>query len=194
MAEKHDPEVIEKLRHEFKSLPLKWIALIEVPGERFFDVSMAALQVLVNEQDYHGVYITLNRPYSNIAEMILENGINSEKLYFIDGVSKQNLRPNELKRNDKVIYIESIKSLTDLSIALTQVFPKIESEKKFLFLDSISTLLIFNSPEVIGRFSHALTAKMRALGVSGAIISIPSDTEPAIRQMLSALCDKVIKI
>ncbi|MEW6295679.1 MAG: ATPase domain-containing protein [Candidatus Diapherotrites archaeon] len=194
MAEKHDPEVIEKLRHEFKGLPLKWIALIEVPGEKFFDVSMAALQVLVNEQDYRGVYITLNRPYSNMAQMISDNDINSEKLYFIDGVSKQNLRPNELKRDEKVIYIESIKSLTDLSIALTQVIPKIEAEKKFLFLDSISTLLIFNSPEVIGRFSHALTAKMRALGVSGAIVSIPSDTEPAIRQMLSALCDKVIKI
>lgn len=194
MAAVEDSEVIGKLRSEIKGLPREWIVLVETPGDMLMKVNTGMLKVLLNELDYSGIYVTLNRSYDNISQVMKGKGIKTNNLFFIDGVTLQNVTPDKVKREDGVIYIESIRSLTDMTIAVTQLVPKINSSKKFLFLDSLSTLLLFNSPELIGRFSHALTNKMRAMGVSGAIVSLPEELDPSFRQMLGALCDKVIKV
>lgn len=189
-----ESELLGRLRSEILDLPDEWIVLVETAGDKFLEVNLGMLNILLNEENYSGVYVTLNRSYENISSLMKSKGINLSNLFFIDGVTMQNIASNKLKTDERVIYIESIKSLTDMTIAVTQIVPRIDSKKKFLFLDSLSTLLLFNSPELIGRFSHALTIKMRAMGVSGAIVSIPEETDSNFRQMLGALCDKIIKV
>lgn len=53
-------------------------------------------------------------------------------------------------------------ALTDISIALTQAVEGIgEGKERFLFLDTLSTLMIYNNDKVVGKFAHSIVNKIR---------------------------------
>ena len=63
-------------------------------------------------------------------------------------------------------------------------------DNKFVLLDSISTLLIYNEPETISKFVHFLTVKMRVLNLS--VILIGLNENQGFLAELSQYCDKTI--
>lgn len=68
-------------------------------------------------------------------------------------------------------------------------------EKKCVFLDSITTVLLYNSLPRTIRFSQFLTQTLKKIGVDGVMVSIAkgATTDKLITE-LSKLCDEVINI
>jgi len=66
--------------------------------------------------------------------------------------------------------------------------------KKFVFFDSLTTMLIHNEPYVFARFIHSILTRMRLNGVGGVLISLTDSSNYDIRAEIAQLCDKVIKI
>ena len=64
----------------------------------------------------------------------------------------------------------------------------------FLFIDSITTMLIHNDPHIFARFIHNILTKMRLYGTGGLIISLEEKTNREVKAEIAQLCDKVIKI
>jgi archaellum biogenesis ATPase FlaH len=66
--------------------------------------------------------------------------------------------------------------------------------KKFIFIDSINTLLIYNQPNTLAKFIHSILTKMRINNVSGLLISLESETNKEVRAEIAQLCDGIIKV
>jgi hypothetical protein len=70
---------------------------------------------------------------------------------------------------------------------------KIEGDK-FIFIDSITSMLIHNESTSFARFIHGILTKMRISGASGLLISLEKETDNEIRAEIAQLCDKIVRV
>jgi len=95
-----------------------------------------------------GIYVSLNKSQKSIESILNKNRISTKKLFFIDCVS------NEKTRED-VLHI-SPRELDKLSYAI-RAFIKDIKDEKFIILDALSTLLIYNDENSVAEFVQKIT-------------------------------------
>jgi hypothetical protein len=180
---------IEKLVSELKDLPEDSIVLIETCADNVFQVALAAVKILTEKND-SGMVISASRPYANLLTNYKRNNIDTKKVFILDLLSKNH---NADIVAENVMFMKNASSLTDISLSINDYLKKIEG-KRFLFIDSINTMLIHNESMVFARFLHSILTRMRINGVGGLLISLTDKTNREVRAEIAQLCDKVIKI
>ena len=177
------------IRKELSNLPTAWIVMLETDPENMLDVSISTIKMLTSKS-YVGVVLSVSRPYSNLVNVYKRNKINIEKIFFIDCVTEN---PDKLqKKVDNVTYLE-YPYLTNISIALNSAINKIKGNK-FVYIDSITTLLIHNPTKTLVQFIHSVVTGLRIKGTNCLLISLKGKIHEEVRAEIAQLCDKVIKI
>lgn len=92
-----------------------------------------------------------------------------------------------------ILHVENASDLTSISISLTELMRGING-KKFIFIDSINSMLIHNSPDIFSKFIHSLLIKMRSNLTSGVLIILKDNSSEKVYDEIALLCDKIIKI
>jgi hypothetical protein len=95
-----------------------------------------------------GVYVSLNKPW-NATETML--GGQQNTLFFIDCVSDEHL-------TREVVHIKP-DDLETLKIAIKE-YLRLLKGKKFLFFDSLATLMIYNNENKVAQFIQEITATL----------------------------------
>ena len=147
--------------------------------------------LLLTDQNYNGIVLSASRPYSNLLKLYRNNNIDVKKLFILDCISKSHGKG--LEKAGNVLYLDGVSALTEISVSISKAIELIHY-KKFMFIDSITTMLIYNKPDIFGKFIHVILTKMRINGVSGLLISLVNETNKEIRAEIAQLCDKVIKV
>ena len=168
-----------------------YVALAVVDANKYQQTNTKIIAELT-KQNIPGVYVTLNRPYENVKEMLKKQKIDLDKVIFIDGVTKT--AGGEITKRADCLYIGGPKSLSDISIAMDQAIMGIPKKDKFLFFDSLSTLLIFNDASIVLKFVHFLAGKMRIWKVRGIIISLRRTKDKELIELLKENCDVVLDL
>jgi len=96
-----------------------------------------------------GIFISLNKTQKSTEEIFKKNGIDVDKIFFIDCVTSE-------KARDDVLHIKP-DDLDTLSEA-TITFIKDIDGNKFLVIDALSTLLIYNSENKVAKFVKDITS------------------------------------
>ena len=182
-------DVADVLAQELNNLPSDSIVYIETTPEKTLEVSNAIVKYFSSRND-KGVIVSGNRPYTTLMNLYRNNGIDVSKMFIIDCISKGLNGDNETRN---VSYVENLSSLTDISLSLDEHINNSVS-KKFIFFDSLTTMLLHNKPVILARFIHNILTKMRLSGVGGVIISLQDINNREVRAEIAQLCDKVIKI
>lgn len=180
----------KKLEKELSELSEDWIVLLETNVENALEISITAIKMLTNK-NYIGIVVSASRPYSNLMSLYKKNNIDTKKIFFLDCISKSQMA--KLEQADNVSYVEHINDLTSISICLSDCIKKIKGNK-FIFIDSITTMLIHNQPQTFAVFTHSILTKMRINHINGLLISLENETNKEVRAEIAQLCDKVIKI
>ena len=168
-----------------------YVALAVVDANKYQQTNTKIIAELT-KQNIPGVYVALNRPYENVKEMLKKQKIDLDKVIFIDGVTKT--AGGEITKRADCLYIGGPKSLSDISIAMDQAIMGIPKKDKFLFFDSLSTLLLYNDVSVVAKFVHFLSGKMRIWEVKGIIISLRRAKDKELIQELKEFCDVVLNL
>lgn len=95
-----------------------------------------------------GIYVSLNKTQKSMEEIFKKSGINTKKLFFIDCVTSK-------KTRDDVLHIAPDR-LDLLDSAVCEFIGDITGEK-FLVIDALSTLLIYNSEDSVAKFVKKMT-------------------------------------
>lgn len=190
MAQKSEKEIEQKI----EELPMEFIALIVSSAEIYSIAQEVVLKVLVGKKGMSGAYVTFNRPYSTLKVSIGEMGLDLSKLFFIDLITESAGGNAERCAADRCFYVSSPKNLTELSILMEQAMLRLPREGRFVFIDSISTMLIYNDSDTVLRFIHTLTGKMRLLGITGIIFLLDKESDEKFRAQVAQFCDKIIAI
>ncbi|MEM4267359.1 MAG: hypothetical protein QXK37_00855 [Candidatus Woesearchaeota archaeon] len=95
-----------------------------------------------------GVYLSLNKTQKSAEEALKKAGVKTDKLFFIDCVTSEKIR-------DDVLHIRP-ERLDLLSSAVTEFVRDIKGPK-FILIDAISTLLIYNDENKVAKFVKEIT-------------------------------------
>jgi KaiC/GvpD/RAD55 family RecA-like ATPase len=183
---------IEELIKYLKSVPKDFIVLINVPADKYLQTNIEVLKVLANDNNLPGLYITVNKPYPTMKRILEDKGVNTKNLYFIDAISKSS--SGETVRDNRVMYLDTPQNLTGLGVAMGEIVRSMPESDKFLFLDSLSTLLLYHNAGTVAKFSHFLTGRMRTWGLRGVLLSVEKEADPELTSHLTQFCDAVITL
>jgi KaiC/GvpD/RAD55 family RecA-like ATPase len=183
--------MIVNLQKEVEGLVDNPIATFLVPNKLYAQTNIAILKALVNVTKLPGIYVTVNKPYATLVNSFKKNGVDVSNLFFIDLVTK--LTEERPRSVDNCLFMEGPESLTDLSIALGEAVNSIPGDK-FIFLDTLSTLLIYNKAKTVTKFAHFLTSKIRGWGIKGIIISLSKETKSELQAELAQFSDKIVDL
>ena len=168
-------------------LPEKGIVLIVSRSDKYHETNKKIIKMLVNGEKKNCIYISLNRPSYILLEEFKEIGIDIPKILVIDCVTR--LAGEDVERAGNVIFVESPQSLTEMGSILEGAVKGLPAKGSFLFLDSVTTMLLYNAAKSVAIFVHFLTIKIRYYKMAGVIVSLEEEETKQILSQISQFCD-----
>lgn len=166
------------------------IILYITPKDSYVAANNRLLDFYVGKHGFSCIYVTMNRSYAVMSSIMKESGIDPERIFFIDAVTP--IHTSSIFRSGNAVFVGSPRNLTNVSIVVGSTI-KTGKGKRILFLDSLSSMLLYNGAETGTRFMHFLLSLMRTWKVSSAIMSIEKETDAAVLAQLVRMCDRVVE-
>jgi KaiC/GvpD/RAD55 family RecA-like ATPase len=118
--------------------------LLELPSDDYFVASSASVKCLT-EKGYKGIYLSFQRPFENIYNLFDKYEINNDNVVIIDCAnSKEDFVNISSFDNDKLC-----KKITD-------GLKELKGEKKFVFIDSLTTIALYKKESEIKKLAKTL--------------------------------------
>jgi KaiC/GvpD/RAD55 family RecA-like ATPase len=132
-----------------------FVILVEHPADSYFDELSHGLNSML-KRGYEAVYINSQRPYGNLIQRLKELNVNTKKLVFVDFVNS--IEESEHCKEPRCTRIIPSVGLEHLALAVRQSLLKLKSKKRLVFVDSITTLMLYEniSNKVLYRFYEFL--------------------------------------
>ena len=163
------------------------VILATVPPESFQKINISLIKHLTKNVNIPGVYVALSKSFSAVKSSLQKAKVDTRVLIFIDAITKTVGGKTEKAKD--CLYIGTPENLSDLSLAMDQAVTSLPGREKFLFFDSLNTLLIYNDIKTVARFIHFLAGKMRVWKVKGIIVSLQKKGNEDLINELSQFCD-----
>lgn len=160
--------------------------LFVVPAQEYFKAIVKILKEDVKVDNT--VYVTTNKPYRYLMNLLKEEKIKTDNIFFIDCISNQVSEPVEDAKN--CVFIESPQNVTSIGIALNEAVKLLPGKKTVLF-DSLSTLLLYNNEDLVGRFSNFVVNRMRLGDVNTILIVLEADVDRKIIRVIESFVDEL---
>lgn len=185
--------IVESLRERIpKSIMVNQIVGLTLPDKYYDDIKQVLFEFLNDKPSNYCVYVTITRPYQTIANQFGELVTDSNNIKFIDTVSRI---AGISKSEGNCTYIESPTMLEKLGLEITNHFKKADDKtEKYLVVDSLSTLMVYNEPEIVTKFFYYLINIARTRNIHSAYLVIEEEeVDKHIRKLIN-LTDKIEKI
>jgi len=185
--------IVESLKERIpKSILMNKIVGITLPDKYYDDIKQVLFEFLNSKPENYCVYVTVTRPYNTLANEFGDLVSNTNNIKFVDCVSRiagiSNLDPN-------CEFIESPTMLEKLGLEIINQFKEAdEKSTKFLILDSLSTLMVYNEPEIVTKFFYYLINVTRARDIHSVYLVIEEEEADKHIKKLINLTDKIEKI
>lgn len=177
------------IKDELAALPEEYTLLVIVKSKNYESVVTAFMSILIDDLRLFGTYITTNKPFRKILEKFLNKGIKADNLFFIDCVTK-----HTEEENTNGIKVFSSENVNEINVVLDKAIKNRKQGGEFIFLDSISTLLIYNEEKIVEKFVHALLERIYRWKTKGILITVETESNKQTIENLSLLFDRTIRI
>ncbi len=174
-----------------KELPKDgYAALISVRPDSYNNAVLGIVKYF-GKIGMEGVYVTVNKSAFDMVKNLDAVKIKYEKVYFLDAISRIAERDRE---NAKFRYVEAPYDLTSIDVNANKLLGEIKEKEKFLVLDSVNALLVYNEEGSVKRCCHEIIERAKDKGVQAMFVLVQSEKTKDIFETLSQFCDKVIEI
>lgn len=164
---------------------------ILLPGSNYSDLTKALFELIKSNQDSAWVYVNVSKPYDILVKQFpFLDDLNNIK--FIDCISRASGLTNN---NPNCIFVESPSMLEKIGLEIINVFKEVNQEtKKYLLIDSLTNLIIYNDPEIITEFFYQIINKTRARDIHTISLAIEEEGLDNYLNRLIYLNDKILKV
>ncbi len=164
---------------------------IILPGNNYSDFLQALFEYIQDRTEDAWVYVTVTKPYETLVREF-EYLTDAKNIKFIDCISRA---AGISKPSPNCIYIESPSMLEKLGLDIMNVFKEVdEITKKYLIIDSLSNLIIYNDADIVTEFFYHIVNRTRVKNIH--TISLAIEEEGLEKQLnrLIYLNDKILKV
>jgi len=188
---------MHQVEQKLKQVPPKSVIMFEASSEQ--DQMKLIADFLRARKNDGGMYVSSIRPANDLIEKLLtydvdlREAVKAGRICIIDLVSKS-VGASEVKGG---IYVSSPSELSATQMAIEKAAKSLDDKaggRTWLLVDSISTLLVFNSPGAVLHFMHFLIGRLRVLQFDGAIFTVEGSVNERTLLTMKQFCDMVIKI
>jgi hypothetical protein len=134
------------------------IVVIQTPAEDYLQTNISSVKSMV-DNGYEGIYLSFQRPFKNISSIFEENEINLDKIFVVDCASVFCNSGQDL--NLHCVNVDSGFKIDDIVDSICKSIGFLKSDKKFVFVDSLSTLALHKSFSETLKFSEFMINKIR---------------------------------
>jgi hypothetical protein len=164
---------------------------IILPGSNYPELQQALFEYINDQTEDAWVYVTVTKPYETLTKQFdfLEECTN---IKFIDCISRA-AGINKVSPN--CIYIESPSMLEKLGLEIMNTFKEVDANvNKYLIIDSLSNLIVYNDPDIVTEFFYHITNRTRAREIHTISLAIEEEGLTQYLNRLIYLNDKILKV
>ena len=159
---------------------------IQVPENRHGDLLEALFNFMFSNPNDVWTFVTASDTYDHISKTFKEISEHSN-IKFIDCISRA-AGISELQSN--CTYVESPTMLEIVSLEIMNNFRGVDDGvEKYVVVDSLSALMIYNDPEIIGEFVSLLMSRTRSKNIHVATILVEEEVDS---NRLIQMNDKIV--
>jgi len=159
---------------------------VQVPENRHDDLLEALFNFMLSNPNDVWTFVTASDTYDHISKTFKEISEHSN-IKFIDCISRA-AGISELQSN--CTYVESPTMLEIVSLEIMNNFRGVDDEvEKYVVVDSLSALMIYNDSEVIREFVSLLTSRARSRNIH--IVTILVEEEVDSNRLIQ-MNDKIV--
>lgn len=156
-----------------------------------YNEAMTRLCSLLLGQYQEGLVVTANRPCQSLRETYAKAGLDTDRLRFVDCVtSLTGLAPPP---DARALHIESPTLLEKLAMRTEQTLRRM-GHSRFLLLDSLSALAVYNGNAAVAELSHNLVTRLRVHRVPSALLLVSTPGTQALYDAVRPLCDVPLQL
>lgn len=137
------------------------------------------------------MFISADRPYAHLQQVLREGGVNVDNMHFVDAVSSVN-GAAPANRPANATFLSSPTLLELLAMRVEQAAMR-HGPGTHVILDSLDTLTMYNGTGPVQEFAHYIANRLRAQGVHGDFVA-RAGTDKPWRSLLGAVVDEHIDL
>lgn len=164
---------------------------IILPGSNYQDLLQALFEHMEDKAEEAWVYVSVTKPYDILVK---EYGYLSDakNIKFIDCISRA---AGILRSDANCVYIESPSMLEKLGLEIINTFKEVDdSTNKYLIIDSLSNMMIYNDPKIVTEFFYHIINRTRAKDIHTISLAIEEEGMEKHLNRLIYLNDKILKV
>jgi len=164
---------------------------ILLPGNNYADLVQALFERIHDNTDEFWVYLTVTKPYDNLTKQY-DYLKQSNNVKFIDCISRA---AGISKADQNCIFVESPTMLEKISLEIMNQFKEVGDDvNKYLVIDSLSNMIIYNDPEIVTEFFYHVLNRTRAKEIHMISLAIEEEGLNQHLNRLIYLNDKILKV
>ena len=174
-----------------KAITINQSVGIMLPGNNYLDLTQALFEYIISKPQDAWVYVTITKPFNSIVKRF-DDLSDAENVRFIDCISRA---AGISKVDSNCTYIESPTMLEKLGLEIINIFKEVdENTDKYLILDSLSTLMIYNDPDIVTEFFYHMANRTRARDIHSISLVIEEEGMDKHLNKIIYLNDKILKV
>ena len=158
--------------------------LLQVPPENSLEMQLILIKNLT-KRGFKFVILSGGRPCKDLINIFEYNKIKLDNIHILDMIC----RAHKLDTKDQkmVTHINSMTELTKISILISKMsIPK----KTILFIDSVTSMLLYNQEEIFTKFINDTLRKLKSRGIHLIILITKGKNYNDLRDELKYTCDQ----
>lgn len=167
------------------------VALRLSPRE-YADNYLSALGLTVRdlggESNAHTIYVSVTNPASLVWSLLQALDIPSGRVSFVDAISHLMMSYQDVLPN--AFYVESPTMLEGIMLRIEFLLRKHPTNRNMVIIDSVNSLAVHNTPDVLSEFFHILVNNLKSRSVLTVLFSAPEGEGPDLDRILSLVVDE----
>lgn len=168
------------------------VVSLAIDTDAYFIGVKEAVNTLANIKGMKGAYVTSTRPARAITNKLLLDGVSLDNIFFIDSITYS--VGGGTGGSDNVVFVESPAMLETLILKMAWFNRRFKDSKRFILLDSVNTLAVYNEANMLSEFIHILVNKLRIEEVFTVILTVGDNIPDQVDSMLRLVCDETINL
>ncbi|MBS3119527.1 hypothetical protein J4475_01760 [Candidatus Woesearchaeota archaeon] len=167
------------------------IVMMELPTDTYFSYSSAVIRTLTMK-GFDGVYISFQRPLGNVTSLLKQQKINTKNILFLDIASI--LGEAAGNPQQAVAGMPADINIDELVKAIYTMLDNLRSRKRFIFIDSLTTIALYKPLSEVMRFSEFLSRTVRSHELENVILIFSVAQELAQKKFIRDIAMRVDEV
>jgi len=176
---------------QLEEMPPSSAVSLQVGVDFYLDAIRGIVDIYASKREIEVVYVTATISYQAISDILKALEIDSSKVHFVDCISHTMMSSS--LQGSQVLFVESPTMLENIMLKTEYLLRKSTAKEKLVLLDSINSLAIHNSNNVLSEFLHIFVSSLRSKNVNTLILSVIEHTSQELSNMVNLVCDATIR-